>query len=148
MLFGGMFEEPKRNRPKFTRKDKEPHYKFQNGRCNGCKKKFDIENLTVDHIKSFESGGGEKIGNIQLLCEHCNSLKGKGTMKQLEKKLIAQGTIKSPAETTAKKAAPTKTKATTTTKKAATTKKASAKSTGKKKPTRRNADPFEDLFTF
>ena len=138
MLFGGMFEGPKRNRPKFTIKDKLPHYKFQNGRCNGCKKKFDIENLTVDHIKSFNSGGGEKTSNTQLLCGHCNSLKNKGTMKQLEKKLIAKGTIKASAKPAA------------ATKKAAAAKKTAAKPTAKKMPTRtpKNADPFEELFNF
>ena len=140
MVFSGFFDDPKqqRARPKFGIKDKLPHYKYQDGRCNGCKKKFDIENLTVDHIKSFNSGGGEKTGNTQLLCGHCNSLKNKGTMKQLEKKLIAKGTIKAPAKPAAKAA----------TKKTATTKKTAAKPTAKKKPTRKNSDPFEGLFSF
>ena len=66
MLFGGMFDEPKRNRPKFTPKDKIPHYKHQGGKCNGCKKKFAIENLTVDHIKAFSKGGQERTSNTRI----------------------------------------------------------------------------------
>ena len=50
MVFSGFFDEPQRARPKFTQKEKEMHYKLQNGKCNGCGKKFDIRNLAVDHI--------------------------------------------------------------------------------------------------
>ena len=126
MLFGGMFDEPKRNRPKFTAKDKLPHYKHQGGKCNGCKKKFAIKDLTVDHIKAFSKGGQERTSNTQLLCHNCNSTKGTGTMKQLEKKLIAKGSIKPPAKTaaTAAKKKPTK----------------------KRKP--KDADPFAGIFGF
>ena len=84
MVFSGMFEEPKRARPKFSQKEKELHYKDQNGKCNGCGKKFDIRNLTVDHIKAFAKGGGERGNNLQLLCGACNSMKGKGTQSQLK----------------------------------------------------------------
>ena len=137
MLFGGMFEEPKKSRPKFTLKDKLPHYKYQNSRCNGCKKNFDIENMTVDHIKPLSSGGSEKTSNMQLLCGHCNSVKGDGTMKQLEKKLLAEGIVKAT------------TKATVPAKKASTTKKAPAKSPAKKTPSKKkDVDPFAGILGF
>ena len=94
MVLGGFFDEPKRARPRFTQKEKELHYKAQNGKCNGCKKKFDIRNLAVDHIRAFAKGGGERGHNLQLLCTACNSAKGKGTQAQLKKKLAQQGIIK------------------------------------------------------
>ena len=125
VLFGGMFEEPKRARPKFTQKEKELHYKAQNGKCNGCGKKFDIRNLTMDHIKAWSKGGSERGHNLQLMCAACNSSKGAGTQAQLEKRLAAQGVTKGPA---AKKGTP----------------KASPKPAAKKrKPAKR--DPF-DIF--
>ena len=82
MVFGGFFDEPQRSRPKFSKKEKELHYKAQNGKCNGCGKKFDIRNLTVDHIKAFSKGGGERGHNLQLLCAACNSMKGNGTQER------------------------------------------------------------------
>ena len=38
MVLGFGVPEPRRNRPKFTTKDKMPHYKHQGGKCDGCKK--------------------------------------------------------------------------------------------------------------
>ena len=140
MVFGG-FEEPKRRRPRPTKEDKAPHYSHQGGKCNGCKRAFNIENMEMDHkVKPFSAGGGERTGNQQLLCGNCNRRKGTGTMKQLEKKLIADGTIKALAKPAAKPA-----------KKAAVKPTAKAKRTakpGKKKPTqaRGSAASFEGLF--
>lgn len=51
-------------------------YSQQNGRCNGCKHHFPKQNMTVDHKVSQNKGGGANIGNLQLLCAHCNSIKG------------------------------------------------------------------------
>ena len=130
MVFSGMFEEPRRPRPRFTLKDKQPLYKYQNGKCNGCKRKYEIKDLAVDHIRAFAKGGSDKTGNTQLLCTDCNSTKGKGTMKQLEKKLIAKGTIRTRVKTKAKAASKTK------------------KGVATKKRTRRTRDPFDDLFGF
>lgn len=138
MLFGG-FEEPKRPRPKATLKDKLPHYTYQKGKCNGCQRDFPIDIMELDHIKPFSGGGVERTGNMQVLCTHCNKVKGKGTMKQLEKKLVAEGLIKAPAKTASK----------ATTKTAATKKVAATKSAVKKKPTKKkNVDPFGGIFGF
>ena len=133
MVFSGLFDDPKqqRARPKFTQKEKELHYKDQNGKCNGCGKKFDIRNLTVDHIKAFSKGGSERGHNLQLLCGACNSTKGNGTQSQFKKRLATQGVTKS--STTAK------------TKAKPPAKKAAAK---KKVATRKPKDPFADLFSF
>lgn len=44
--------------------------------CQGCKEKFPNEELTVDHIRPLSKGGHPRaLGNLQLMCEPCNSSK-------------------------------------------------------------------------
>lgn len=106
MLFGGL--EPARRRPRFTEKDKIPHYKSQGGICNGCKGRYAMKDMELDHIKPLSKGGSDRTGNLQVLCGDCNKRKGDGTMKQLEKRLVAAGIIKaSTKKPTAKSAAKT-----------------------------------------
>ncbi len=51
-------------------------YGEQEGYCNGCGEHFQMRNLEVDHIIAETSGGTDHIGNLQLLCGHCNRVKG------------------------------------------------------------------------
>ncbi len=132
-MFGGIFDESKKSRPKFTQEEKELHYKAQNGKCNGCGKKFDIRNLTVDHIKAWSKGGTERGHNLQLLCGACNSTKGDRTQGEFKKRLAAQGVTKSSTSTKGNKAAPKK--------------KAASKAASKKRPARQR-DPIADFFSF
>ncbi len=64
-------------------------YGEQGGICNGCREHFQIQNLTVDHIIPRSKGGTDHIGNLQLLCRHCNSVKGNRGMEYLQAKLAA-----------------------------------------------------------
>jgi 5-methylcytosine-specific restriction endonuclease McrA len=135
MVFSGFFDEPKqqRVRQKYTVKDKQPYYKAQNGKCNGCKRSVPIDLMHLDHIRAFAKGGSEKPSNFQLLCGTCNGKKGTKTQTQFEKKLQQdKGKGKAAAS---KKATPAEK---TTTAKKGTTKKATSKPT----------DPFADLFNF
>ncbi|MCL2597456.1 MAG: HNH endonuclease [Paludibacter sp.] len=64
-----------------TKSVKERLYKEQEGLCNACKKHFDIWNMEIDHIVPKSKGGGSYYENYQLLCSHCNRLKGDRTME-------------------------------------------------------------------
>ena len=115
-----------RSRPRFTEEDKRPLYALQKGRCNGCKRQYELKDLTVDHkSRPFSKGGTDKPGNLQLLCGDCNSTKGKGAVKQLEQRLVAKRVLKNPAKS-----------ASSTKKQTGTTKKAAAKRTARKGPTK------------
>ena len=48
----------------------------QEGRCNGCGSMFDFPHLELDHILPIVGGGTDELENLQLLCSHCNQIKG------------------------------------------------------------------------
>ena len=62
-------------------------YGEQAGDCAGCSEHFLLVNLTVDHIIARSKGGNDHIDNLQLLCGHCNSVKGVRGMEYLRTKL-------------------------------------------------------------
>ena len=62
--------------PKNYRQNKHVLYGQQEGYCNGCQMHFQFKTLTVDHVVPQSKGGGDNLDNLQLLCGHCNSIKG------------------------------------------------------------------------
>ena len=48
----------------------------QEGLCNGCKGDFPFRLFEVDHVIPRSRGGTDHLDNLQLLCSHCNRLKG------------------------------------------------------------------------
>ena len=74
---------PKYNSPENRNK----LYGEQGGDCAGCAEHFLPQNLTVDHIIARSVGGTDHIGNLQLLCGNCNSIKGNRGMEYLVARL-------------------------------------------------------------
>ena len=59
-------------------------YGKQGGYCNLCNVHFEPRNLTIDHIIPKSKGGQDLEGNLQLLCNHCNSSKGARAMAEMK----------------------------------------------------------------
>ena len=58
-------------------------YGLQIGRCNGCNVHFErLEHFHMDHIVARARGGTDHKWNFQLLCGHCNSIKGTKTQAE------------------------------------------------------------------
>ena len=51
-------------------------YGYQEGNCGGCGSHFEARHLEIDHIIAVSVGGTDHIDNLQLLCGHCNRIKG------------------------------------------------------------------------
>ena len=69
--------------PKDYRTHKHVIYGEQEGHCTGCRTHFEFRHLTVDHIIPRSKGGTGHKDNLQLLCGHCNSVKGDRPMEYL-----------------------------------------------------------------
>ena len=50
-------------------------YKDQKGTCKRCKRKKDLEDMQLDHIKPLARGGSNEDNNFQILCGRCNRKK-------------------------------------------------------------------------
>ena len=63
-------------KPKPYRQNKHVLFGEQEGLCNGCKGDFPFKLYEVDHLVPKSRGGTDHLGNLQLLCGHCNKIKG------------------------------------------------------------------------
>ena len=68
-------------------KNKTQLYGEQSGYCNGCGTHFEKQHLEVDHIIAENVGGTNHIENLQLLCSHCNRVKGERGQEYLISRL-------------------------------------------------------------
>ncbi|MXY04154.1 MAG: site-specific DNA-methyltransferase [Acidimicrobiales bacterium] len=73
--------------PYNCRENRETLYGQQGGDCAGCRDHFQPRHLEVDHIIADKKGGTDHIDNLQLLCGHCNRVKGDRGMEYLRTKL-------------------------------------------------------------
>ena len=64
-------------------------YGEQAGNCNGCGEHFQTQHLEIDHIIAKSVGGTDHIENLQLLCGHCNRIKGNRGQEYLLSRLNA-----------------------------------------------------------
>ena len=64
-------------------------YGEQGGHCNGCGEHFQTQHLEIDHIIAISVGGTDHIENLQLLCGHCNRIKGDRGQEYLLSRLNA-----------------------------------------------------------
>ena len=62
--------------PKNYRQNKHVLFGQQEGRCGGCEMDFPYKLFEVDHIIPQRRGGTDHIENLQLMCGHCNRIKG------------------------------------------------------------------------
>ena len=62
-------------------------YEEQEGECKGCHSHFEYRHFDIDHIVPKSKGGGDNKENLQLLCSHCNRIKGDNDMPYLIKRL-------------------------------------------------------------
>jgi DNA modification methylase len=62
-------------------------FKSQGGACKGCGTEFEIRHFEIDHIVPRAKGGGDYLGNYQLLCGSCNRIKGDRPMTYLMMRL-------------------------------------------------------------
>ena len=85
---------PKRtdiNAPIPYRQNKHILFGQQEGRCGGCRSAFEFRHLEVDHIIPQDIGGHDHIDNLQLLCAHCNRVKGNRPQEYLIARLRELG---------------------------------------------------------
>ena len=73
------------------RQNKHVLFGQQEGRCNGCRSEFPFRILEVDHIIPRSHGGADHIENLQLLCAHCNRVKGDRPQEYLVARLREMG---------------------------------------------------------
>ena len=83
--------------PVHYRQNKHVLFGQQEGLCAGCKGDFPFKLYEVDHVVPRSRGGTDHLGNLQLLCSHCNRVKGDQPMEYLVARLAELGVRKEAA---------------------------------------------------
>ena len=75
------------------RKNKHVLFGQQEGRCAGCRMDFPFKIFEVDHVIPQSRGGTDHLDNLQLLCPHCNRIKGDRPQEYLLSQLALVATV-------------------------------------------------------
>ena len=76
MRWGDRPNDSDTHRVVFPRTVKNQLFMAQKGRCFYCGRTHRVRYLEIDHKYPISRGGGNEIGNLQLLCTPCNMRKG------------------------------------------------------------------------
>ena len=79
--------------PLHYRKNKHVIFGQQEGRCAGCRMDFPFKIFEVDHVIAQARGGTDHLDNLQLLCPHCNRIKGDRPQEYLLSQLALVATV-------------------------------------------------------
>ena len=80
------------DKPVPYRQNKHLLFGQQEGRCGGCGSDFPYKLFEVDHVIPQSAGGQDNVENLQLLCAHCNRVKGDRPQEYLMARLRELGT--------------------------------------------------------
>jgi len=78
---------PKRKKRTLSTRDRQILYRRAKGRCEGCGKKIDYDEMQVGHRRAYSKGGATTLANSACLCYRCNKLQGTDSLTTLKKKL-------------------------------------------------------------
>ena len=79
--------------PKNYRQNAHVLYGEQEGTCAGCGSHFEFRHFEVDHVIPRSRGGTDHLDNLQLLCGHCNRIKGNRDQSYLVAELQKRGLV-------------------------------------------------------
>jgi len=68
-------------------RDKQILYRRAKGKCEGCGKRIEYDEMQVGHRRAYSKGGATTLANSACLCYRCNKLQGTGSLETLKKKL-------------------------------------------------------------
>ncbi|MDE2702340.1 MAG: DNA methyltransferase [Chloroflexota bacterium] len=75
------------------KKSKHVLFGNQEGHCNGCQSDFPYRLFEIDHVVPRTRGGSDHVENLQLLCPHCNRIKGDRSQAYLVSRLMELGVL-------------------------------------------------------
>lgn len=70
----------RQNRQKLLPREKMAIFLRDGLACCWCSESFTVEQLTIDHVETYDDGGNDKPSNLVTSCRKCNLLRGSNSM--------------------------------------------------------------------